>query len=1240
MPSSAHDAARRAEGAARRVPGVTGVVAVGWREHVAMRGVHLTDVPHATLGATPQKVVAAVPAQTPAGTGDGRPPAILDGGPVNLPGNYPRTLREALVRAAEVAPGRGITFLRPDGSTEQLTYSRLLRDAGCALGGLRVRGVRPGDAVIFQFADNRAFITTFWACVLGGFLPTPIAPVADHRAGPGAAKLRNTWDFLGQPLIVTDLGADEVATERGEMWSADVELVRFAELAGHEHEAAHHPSTPDSPLLNLLTSGSTGLPKCVQHNNRSIVARTWGDCLVNSLTAAEVTLCSMPMDHVMGCVMAHVRDVFLACDQINATPEMFAARPVAWLDWIDRYGVTNLAAPNFAFALVNEHAEEIAAGHWNLGSLHTIYNAGEPVNSGTAHDFLRMLEPHGLPHDAMLPSWGMSETSSTVTHARLSRVDTLRSVAAVDKDSLAEDLRFVAPDAPEAVLLTDVGAPLPGVVLRVVDDGGVPVPEGRIGHLEITGATMMAGYHANAAADAESRTADGWFKTGDLAFSHRGGLFIAGRAKDLIIVNGANHLSQDIEAVVAAVEGVMPTAAAACGLFDPDLGTDRLILFYVPSSDFGDVTVQGDVVRAVKAAVAARSGLDAHAVIPVTAEEFPRTTSGKIQRGQLLTRYVAGEFDAVLRAVEVVTEGPSALPGWFLAPVWTPSPPPPAVTLSGGVCLVLSDDPDGPFLAALRSTHPQTSFVVRTASADEDHQRVVRDVLAKHGEIASVVHARTLSTPELEPLRAGLTRGVLSVVALVQALVANKLTHVDLLVATRLAESVNATLSGLVRTLADERPVASARVVDLGAAGHELLAARELGRTPDVVVAYADGQRLVPELEPVPVPEPAALVERPAFLRGGLLLVTGGLGGIGTLLARHLERAHDAKLVLVGRSPSAEPDYVRCDVTDVAQLRAAVEQAETRWNRRLVGVLHLAGAPLRDHWDDLDAHKIAGADLAAFEAVLAPKVLGACALAELLADRPDAALVLFSSVNGWFGGSGFGAYSSASSYLDGFAARLSADGRREVQALAWSQWSGVGMNAGAPTEAAAAARGFRSISEHRGIASFAVARAIRQPHVLIGVDAANPAITPFLAERATSPAVVVAYTGDPDLLDDVKTAVRDEIGLGTQVRVTHLPRLPEPGVDAAALVRLTAPARADEPPRPGLETQIAQIWCEVLGHSYIGRNQSFFEMGGSSVLTARVQRHMLQRLGLRLPLRGFYESPTVSAVAGVFATGS
>jgi NADP-dependent 3-hydroxy acid dehydrogenase YdfG len=858
-------------------------------------------------------------------------------------------------------------------------------------------------------------------------------------------------------------------------------------------------------------------------------------------------------------------------------------------------------------------------------------------------------------------------------------------VVAVAQSSLSGRLRPVRRDAPDAVLFTEAGPPLPGVSVRIVDESDRLVPTGRIGRLQVTGDTMMTGYFNNAAATADSYTADGWFKTGDLGFVHDGSVSIAGREKDLIIVNGANYLSHEIEAVVEAVPGVAATYAAACGLFDPDRGTDRVLVFCVPEP--ADAVRQAQVLRAVRGAVAERVGLEVDTVVPVDRTGFPRTTSGKIQRGRLLADYRAGAFDGHLQAIEIAEETPSTLPSWFAVPGWQQRDAGREVPADrDGACLLLADDPVETLAGALRALLPGRPVVlVRPGSgkstvdgstnwlgsaAADGYRQVLAAARAAHGQVTAVVHAWGLAptgAADSGDLEAGLTSGVFSVVRLIQALAAENMLGVDVLVATGSALRVRdgdrvdvatAAMAGLVRSAADERSVRTIRQVDLSV-GDPARQARqivaEIGRIDrDPVVAYRDGQRFVPVLAPVALPE--RIDAGAGLVRGGRYLLTGGLGGIGGELARYLLRGFGAQVLLVGRADAAAPGsatgaivealaalgevrYVRCDVADTAALQAVVTAAEEAWDGRLDGVLHLAGASLRDQWDELEAHTVVREPVERFDRMFRAKIRGTWALGQLLRDRPETALVLFSSVNGFFGGAGFGAYAAANSFLDGFADYWAGEHPGSVQALAWSRWTGVGMNVGSPTAAAAAARGFRPIAPAQGVASFVAARALGHHRLLIGLDPASPQVLRVLS-RPTEPVACVAVTGSADpahVAEAARAATPGRLPIRV-VRVPHLPRDRTGGLDLAALDRWLRPeplAAPFRPPATRAELELASIWCQVLGRSQVGLDDSFFELGGSSLHAIQLQEQVSRQLGRTLRLRLLHENPTLRGLTDV-----
>src|SRR5262249_42816724 len=167
-----------------------------------------------------------------------------------------------------------------------------LTEAERVLAGLRAAGLRPGDAALFVFEDNRAYLTAFWACVLGGFVPTPVA-VATTYETPNEVnrKLHNAWELLSRPVLLTDNAtAGPLAGVRALWGEPGVPILTVPQLLDNPPDTDWFPATPDSPVLNLLTSGSTGVPKCVHHTNSSVVARSYAVAAHCGLTEDDVSL--------------------------------------------------------------------------------------------------------------------------------------------------------------------------------------------------------------------------------------------------------------------------------------------------------------------------------------------------------------------------------------------------------------------------------------------------------------------------------------------------------------------------------------------------------------------------------------------------------------------------------------------------------------------------------------------------------------------------------------------------------------------------------------------------------------------------------------------------------------------------------------------------------------------------------------------------------------------------------------
>ncbi|MDP9122502.1 MAG: AMP-binding protein, partial [Acidobacteriota bacterium] len=746
-----------------------------------------------------------------------------------LPAGAPSTLAQALERAASSHPNHGIFYPQPDGPEGAQTYPELLLAAERLLAGLRRLGLEPGDKVLFQLARLEDFVTAFWASMLGGFVPVPLS-IAPTYEQPNTAldKLANAWHMLDRPWVLCDREIlPSVRSLSGLLGLPGLRAEAVDALRRHPPDPRHHACAEDDLALLLLTSGSTGRPKAVMQTHRALLTRSAAVARHNDFTPQDVSLNWMPLDHVGGIVMFHLRDVYVGCRQIQAPTAAILEDPLRWLDWIERFRATITWAPNFAFALVNDRADQIDRRRWDLSSMRFILNGGEAIVARTARTFLRLLEPHALQPTAMKPAWGMSETCSGITY---SHDFTLASTS--DEDPFVE-----------------VGVPVPGAAVRIVDAQHRVVAEGTVGRLEVKGPMITAGYYQAPELDALAFTADRWFDTGDLGLLVNGRLSITGREKDLLIVHGINYYCHEIEAVVEEVQGVESSYTAACPVREAGSDTDELaIFFHTPWEDW-DRRIQ--LIRDIRSRVTARTGLNPAHVIPMARHDIPKTAIGKIQRARLRQQLEAGDLRDLLKRIDLLTGSPRTLPAWFYRRVWRPKLVPEAAgAIGAGLVLADAAGLGSELCRRLRRpdrtwvhVEPGTGFArlardrYQTVPGDRDqHRRLLRSLAADGIAIGHVVHLGTYGEPcgitGLADLEKAQERGLYDLLHLIQALAeahrqpahGEPPTRLSLLVVASRAQAVDAddpvaadraALLGLVETVPQEMTWIDCRHLDL-----------------------------------------------------------------------------------------------------------------------------------------------------------------------------------------------------------------------------------------------------------------------------------------------------------------------------------------------------------------------------------------------------------------------------------------
>ena len=227
----------------------------------------------------------------------------------------------------------------------------------------------------------------------------------------------------------------------------------------------------------------------------------------------------------------------------------------------------------------------------------------------------------------------------------------------VKRSSLAGELESAAPGDPDAVGFVSLGPPIPGVCLRIVDADGNLLPEETVGQLQVQGAPVSRGYYGATEANRVFH-GDGWFETGDLGFLSRGELYLTGRAKETIIVNGVNYGCSEIEELVNAEEGVEPGYSAACAVRKGGMEREQLAIFFHTAQ--ASPQELATLLKRVRGNLTRCLGIKPDYLLPVPKESIPKTAVGKLQRGPLRRRFEAGEFDALIGRLELVdrNEGP------------------------------------------------------------------------------------------------------------------------------------------------------------------------------------------------------------------------------------------------------------------------------------------------------------------------------------------------------------------------------------------------------------------------------------------------------------------------------------------------------------------------------------------------------------------------------------------------------
>lgn len=560
--------------------------------------------------------------------------------------------------------GRGIHLAQDAGTWEFVSYRELAAEARRFGAQFVADGVQPGDVVCILMPTGVPYLAAFFGAWVAGAAVCPVVPPSfqtkDAYAEHVAAVLRQA-----EPRIVATSPDYEEAVSLAMQLAGRTDRPWLRKPDSTEQA---DPLPPRGLALLQFTSGSTGSPRGARATWANLEANLAGIVRMVGHVDGEATASWLPLHHDMGLIGCLLGPVRVQNDLWLMQPEQFIRRPAQWLECFTPGKAVHTASPAFGFAYLARRvrAERFAA--LDLSAWRTALVGAEAVDPAALSRFAKAASVSGFSPDVYMPAYGLAEATLAVTAAygpgprRLLRLG-------------ASALRFGEPAPIEQTAILDetprpahegwlVGHGLPDAdhaALTILDEDGVPVHEGHLGEIAVTGPSVTDGYHAGREGGS-TRFADGAVRTGDAGFVHGADLYVLGRMGDAIKINGRSVYVEDLDAKVAAAAGIERDRVAVVGTATAS-GASVVV--------FAEADPNGTWPAPVRAALAALLGPDVPVgVVAGTRGLIKRTSSGKPRRSHMWRLFQSGELGqgvVVAPPAEPTTE-PTAEPTAELEP--------------------------------------------------------------------------------------------------------------------------------------------------------------------------------------------------------------------------------------------------------------------------------------------------------------------------------------------------------------------------------------------------------------------------------------------------------------------------------------------------------------------------------------------------------------------------------------------
>ena len=522
------------------------------------------------------------------------------------------------------------------------------------LGFFQNHGIKIKDEVVINTKSNHKFLIAFWAAILGGMIPIPVAVgVGDEHK----RKLLKILNRLKNPTLITDDKVQERLTSFIESNDEHTDLIDSIENSVINIESSQngqiYTSREEDIAFIQYSSGSTSEPKGITLTHKNLVTNISAIAKGLNLQSSDIGISWMPLTHDMGLIGTHMTLFSYGLSQIIMDTDLFIKKPLMWLQQTSKYRASILTSPNFGYKHLLKIHERRPLKDIDLSSVRLLINGAESISVSLCNEFLEKMKVFGLKKETMFPVYGLAEATLGVSFPKTGKVFDFINL---DRKSLInEGLCIESKSKNNEFLFMMHGKPIEDCDYRIVDDNGEEVPGNNVGNIVIKGDNVTKSIYQDKELSKNLYDKDGWLETGDCGAICNDQLIITGRKKELIIVNGQNYFPNDIEDVIIRGGSFDLGKIVAVGAINPEDTNDQLVVFVLYRSDLNTFKSIAEEIRRI---VIQHLGIEIDYVIPI--KKIPKTTSGKIQRTILSNNFIDGIYNDYISPKRRITKIPDS----------------------------------------------------------------------------------------------------------------------------------------------------------------------------------------------------------------------------------------------------------------------------------------------------------------------------------------------------------------------------------------------------------------------------------------------------------------------------------------------------------------------------------------------------------------------------------------------------